>query len=166
VRTKLIGDNCRSSHTKSKCKPEPSRQRRRDPLTPTQRSYTMAQVKSEDTRPEMAVRRLMHALGYRYRLHRRDLPGTPDLAFISLKKVVFVHGCFWHGHRCKAGRKRPLTNHDYWQAKLASNRTRDRRARQELVKMGWDALVVWECELRAPTRVSDRIVNFLEDTVT
>lgn len=106
--------------------------KRADPLTPAQRSYTMAQVKGKDTKPEIRVRRLVHGMGYRYRLHRTDLPGKPDLTFPSRRKVIFVHGCFWHGHNCKAGMKRPRSNQAYWPSRLERNKTRDKANRTRM----------------------------------
>src|SRR5579863_2115314 len=100
--------------------------------TPEQRSRIMGAVKGSDTAPEMMVRRMAHRMGYRFRLHRKDLPGKPDLVFPGLRKVVFVHGCFWHGHDCTRGARVPIRNRDYWTAKIARNRERDKRARREL----------------------------------
>ena len=117
-----------------------------DNVTRTKRSEIMARVRSGDTGPEMAVRRLVHSMGYRYRLHRKDLPGSPDLAFPRLQKVIFVHGCFWHQHHCKRGDRKPSTHTDYWLPKLRRNVERDRRAVRQLKKLGWTALVVWECQ--------------------
>lgn len=115
--------------------------------TPDQRSRTMRAVKSRDTKPEMFVRRLLHRIGYRYRLHRPDLPGKPDLVFPSRRKVIFVHGCFWHGHDCTRGARVPASNTDYWVAKIGRNVERDRRTLTQLAEAGWAALVLWECEL-------------------
>jgi len=122
----------------------------------------MSRIRGKDTKPEMVVRKLTHALGYRYRLHRRDLPGCPDLVFPGRLKVIFVHGCFWHRHRCRYGRVRPKTRKAFWKAKLEGNRERDRRNRQALRKLGWDVLVVWECQMRRPEILVDRLVSFLE----
>ena len=105
----------------------------------------MQAVKSRDTEPEMVVRRLLHGMGYRYRIHRKDIPGTPDIAFISRRKAIFVHGCFWHGHSCPKGRL-PKSRLDYWQPKLAKNKERDKRTVDRLNSLGWDVLVIWECE--------------------
>ncbi|MBW8636651.1 very short patch repair endonuclease [Hoeflea sp. WL0058] len=124
----------------------------------------MRAVKSRDTAPEMVVRRLVHALGYRYRLHRRDLPGVPDLVFPGRRKVVFVHGCFWHGHDCPRGARAPKTNADYWRAKIARNTARDARNAQALTDAGWRVLTVWECET-AKTKRADleaKLKAFLE----
>jgi DNA mismatch endonuclease (patch repair protein) len=134
-----------------------------DDLTPEQRKHTMTQVRSEDTQPEMWVRRLVHGLGYRYRLHRKDLPGNPDLVFSGRRKIIFVHGCFWHAHDCKAGRKRPKANEEYWSRKLTRNRERDAVNQALLREQGWDVLVVWECELRRPDDLTATIRGFLGD---
>jgi DNA mismatch endonuclease (patch repair protein) len=134
---------------------------RSDPLSPEQRSWTMSRVRSADTRPELAVRRVVHALGYRYRLHDRKLPGRPDLVFRARHKVIFVHGCFWHAHQCRAGSKKPKANAEYWRAKLGRNRARDKRVLRELCLEGWSALVVWECELRDRLALESKLTSFL-----
>ena len=108
----------------------------------------MRAVRSKDTAPELLVRKLAHALGYRFRLHRRDLPGTPDLAFPGRRKAIFVHGCFWHRHDCPRGRSTPATRTDYWNGKFARNVARDRRDRRRLRADGWGVMVVWECQTR------------------
>lgn len=123
-------------------------------MTSEQRSRTMRAVKGKDTGPEMAVRRLVHGMGYRYRLHRKDLPGNPDLVFGPRRKVIFVHGCFWHGHRCKRGDRTPKENRDYWQKKIARNLKRDREHLKALKGAGWRVLVVWECEIKKATLAS------------
>lgn len=112
----------------------------------------MRAVKSQDTTPEMVVRRLVHGLGFRYRLHRRDLPGKPDIVLPGRRKVVFVHGCFWHGHECKRGARPPKENADYWGPKIARNAERDNAHVTALQQAGWEVLTVWECE----TKVRDR----------
>ena len=122
----------------------------------------MQAVKSRDTGPEMIVRRLLHRLGYRYRLHRRDLPGTPDVALLSRRKAIFVHGCFWHGHGCPKGRL-PNSRLDYWRPKLNSNRERDRRNEEELRSMGWTVLVIWQCETADLEALARRLHDFLGD---
>lgn len=129
-----------------------------DPL----RSRIMKAVKGKDTKPEMAVRRLVHSLGYRYRLHRRDLPGCPDLVFGPRRKVIFVHGCFWHGHDCKRGARQPKTNPDYWRQKIDRNRARDHATQEALRAVGWDVMTVWECEVR-DVQLADRLRLFLGD---
>lgn len=140
-----------------------ARRTRSDNLTPEQRRYTMSRVKDKNTRPELVVRRLVFALGYRYRLHDARLPGSPDLVFPARRRVIFVHGCFWHGHACKAGRKRPKANRLYWDAKLLRNRRRDRRIRRELGRSDWRSLVLWECQLKNAGRVRRRVVEFFTD---
>ena len=125
----------------------------------------MRAVKSRDTAPELVVRRLAHGLGHRFRLHRKDLPGNPDLAFIAARKVIFVHGCFWHGHDCKRGARVPKTNTEYWTKKTARNRLRDMKVARLLKESGWKSLVIWECETRGPDRIQRKIQRFLNQTV-
>ena len=134
-----------------------------DKVTPDVRSRIMAQVKSKGMKPEMKVRRLLHGLGYRYRLHRADLPGRPDLVFPSRRKVVFVNGCFWHRHSGCAKVRIPATNRDYWVAKLERNYNRDKRNLALLEGSGWGVMTVWECQLRDLGDVTDRLVAFLEE---
>src|SRR5262245_30546051 len=131
-----------------------------------ERSAVMRAVKSGDTTPELIVRRLVHSLGYRYRLHRRDLPGQPDLVFPRLGKVVQVHGCFWHRHACEAGQSTPATRVDYWNAKFARNVMRDRSNLRKLRRLGWSVLVVWECQTRLAKRAAlhQRLARFLSAT--
>jgi DNA mismatch endonuclease (patch repair protein) len=129
--------------------------------TPEQRSRIMRAVKGYDTAPELTVRRLVHGMGYRFRLHRKDLPGKPDLTFPRLRKVVFVHGCFWHGHDCIRGARVPVQNRDYWTRKVARNIERDRKARSALVRLGWKTLVVWECEIKDQERMRRALRRFL-----
>lgn len=112
--------------------------------SPAVRRRTMQAVKDKNTAPEMAVRRLAHAMGYRYRLHQKELPGKPDLVFPSRRKVIFVHGCFWHGHDCRRGARTPKANRDYWQAKIAQNKARDMKAQRALSGAGWGVLTIWE----------------------
>lgn len=134
---------------------------RLDPLSPTERSKRMSLIKNKDTKPEMVVRRLTHSMGYRYRLHKKDLPGCPDLAFTGRRKVIFVHGCFWHRHPgCKNDRP-PKTRADFWLPKLKSNRMRDLKNQNKLRETGWNILVVWECELNNTEVLADKITNFL-----
>ena len=134
-----------------------------DRLTPLKRSALMAKIKSKDTGPEMRVRRLAHALGYRFRLHRKDLPGKPDLVFPRLRKAILVHGCFWHRHPgCKQASE-PKSRVDFWQAKFLRNMTRDADALMALEILGWDVLVVWECETEgvAGKALEERVRRFL-----
>ena len=122
----------------------------------------MRRIRKTDTKPELVVRRLVHGMGYRYRLHRRNLPGTPDLVFPARRKVIFVHGCFWHQHDCALGRKRPAANPDYWHPKLARNVARDAENRERLARAGWNVLVIWECEAKDATALAGRIRTYLE----
>jgi DNA mismatch endonuclease (patch repair protein) len=125
----------------------------------------MSRIHGKDTKPEMTVRRLAHGMGYRYRLHRRDLPGKPDLVFSSRRKVIFVHGCFWHRHpdvRCKLARL-PKSRLDFWRPKLENNRARDLENQKKLAGDGWRVLVLWECELRDTSDIEQRIRSFLDD---
>ena len=121
----------------------------------------MRAVKGTDTQPEMMVRRLAHGMGYRFRLHRKDLPGTPDLVFPRLRRVVFVNGCFWHGHDCARGARAPKANADYWSRKIARNSLRDAANLTALKAEGWRVAVIWECELKEPARVKKRLARFL-----
>lgn len=124
------------------------------------RSRTMRAVKSKDTKPEWLVRRLLHAAGYRYRLHAKALPGKPDLVFAGRRKVIFVHGCFWHGHDCARGARQPVANAEYWRAKIHRNRERDVGHLAALRADGWKAHVVWECEIKKPGLLT-RLRRFL-----
>jgi DNA mismatch endonuclease (patch repair protein) len=132
-----------------------------DVLTPEQRSRCMSRIRSRDTKPELIVRSLAHAMGFRFRLHRRDLPGKPDLVFPRLRKVVLVHGCFWHVHSCRFGRVTPATNVEFWASKRAGNTARDRRNKAALRRAGWKVLIVWECETRDVHRLERRLHRFL-----
>jgi len=124
------------------------------------RSENMRAIRSKNTLPEMAVRSLIHRLGYRFRLHRQDLPGKPDLAFPARRKVIFVHGCFWHSHACKSGLV-PKSNRDFWLPKLGQNKVRDRKNLKALTQLGWDTLVIWQCELKDSNAVCRRVKRFL-----
>ena len=125
------------------------------------RSRTMRAVRATNTAPEIAVRRLIHRMGYRFRLHRKDLPGKPDVVLPKLHKVVFVNGCFWHGHDCPRGARAPKTNPEYWSKKITGNRLRDRANTTALARIGWRATVVWECEVKQPELVERKLINFL-----
>src|SRR6185437_13296986 len=134
-----------------------------DTLSVAERSRRMAGVRSQDTRPEMTVRKLVHGMGFRYRLHSRSLPGNPDLIFAGRRKVIFVHGCFWHQHEAEAcldGRK-PKSNTGYWDAKLARNVARDRAAIEQLHAAGWETMIVWACETRDVEGLDFRLRSFL-----
>ncbi|HEY3827364.1 MAG TPA: very short patch repair endonuclease [Bryobacteraceae bacterium] len=129
--------------------------------TDASRSAIMRAVKSQDTAPEMLVRRLVHRLGYRYRLHRKDLPGKPDLVFPGRRKIVFVHGCFWHGHHCRRGARIPKTNRDYWVRKIERNKQRDKTHSASLIATGWRVLILWECDIVHATKLSKKLIGFL-----
>ena len=130
-----------------------------DVLTPAQRALNMSRIRGKDTKPELLLRRGMHALGFRFRLHRKDLPGRPDLVFPSRRAVIFVHGCFWHGHSCPMC-KMPATRPEFWQLKISGNRDRDKRAVNALTAAGWRVMVVWECSIRGLARLPpDAAVN-------
>jgi DNA mismatch endonuclease (patch repair protein) len=126
-------------------------------------SYRLREVHRRHTRPELAVRRLLHSLGYRFRLHRTDLPGEPDLVFPGRRKIILVHGCFWHRHRCARGRSMPVANKHLWLLKFSATQQRDRRNLRGLRDVGWDVLVIWECQLAAKKRCSliNTMCNFL-----
>ncbi len=138
----------------------------RDLLTPEQRSLNMSKIRGKNTKPELLVRRLLHAKGYRYRLHGRaaggKLPGSPDLVFAGRRKVIFVNGCFWHFHDCKAGQHAPSGNADFWAAKRNRTRERDAGQRELLRASGWEVLTVWECELRDRSALENQLTQFLD----
>ena len=131
-----------------------------DRVSEERRSYIMSRVGSKDTAPEMTVRRLLHRLGYRYRLHAAELQGRPDLCFPARRKVIFVHGCFWHGHDCRYGHL-PKTRVEYWQEKIETNRRRDLDRILKLADDGWSSLVVWQCETRDTEQLTAKLVGFL-----
>lgn len=133
-----------------------------DTHTPEQRSYNMSRIRSRNTQPELIVRSLIHSLGYRYRLHRRDLPGQPDIVLPKYKKVIFVHGCFWHMHDCRFGKVEPKTNAEYWQAKRLSNVERDKNHIAALKMKGWQVLVLWECQVKELENLEMKINEFLQ----
>ncbi|MFW7341838.1 DNA mismatch endonuclease Vsr [Pollutimonas sp. H1-120] len=131
-----------------------------DTFTPSQRSALMSRIRHKDTKPEVVVRSLLHALGYRFRLHRKDLPGKPDIVLPKYGKIVMVHGCFWHAHSCGRASK-PKSNQEYWIPKIAANRQRDERNAAELERLGWSVLVLWECETKDLSAVEQRLREFL-----
>ncbi len=131
-------------------------------VSAVERSAIMRAVKGRDTGPEVTVRRLLHGLGYRYSLCRKDLPGKPDIVFRTKKKVIFVHGCFWHGHSCRRGARVPNSNQEYWLKKVSRNKERDGKNLTVLRCEGWKPLVVWECETRNKGKLEKRVVMFLE----
>lgn len=126
-----------------------------------ERSAIMRAIKGWDTQPELAVRRMVYGMGYRYRLHRKDLPGKPDLALSLLRKAIFVHGCFWHGHCCRRGARVPKSNQNYWISKVERNRSRDAKNIEALTLKGWKVLVIWECETRDENKMKMRVNKFL-----
>lgn len=125
------------------------------------RSAIMRAVKSTNTGPEKLVRSIAHGLGFRFRLHRADLPGKPDLVFPRLKKVILVHGCFWHGHSCARGNRLPFQNREYWLSKIERNRKRDRKTVRLLRQLGWESKVIWECALKSPEKVKSTLAKYL-----
>ncbi|MBV9036556.1 MAG: DNA mismatch endonuclease Vsr [Acidobacteriaceae bacterium] len=132
-----------------------------DIMTPSERSARMSLIRSRDTYPELIVRSLIHRMGYRYRLYSRDLPGRPDLVFRSSRKVIFVHGCFWHLHRNCPNCRPPKSKLDYWKPKLEGNARRDKLVRRQLKQLGWQYLIVWECETDNPKKLSRKVKKFL-----
>lgn len=132
-----------------------------DVHTREQRSRNMSAIRNRDTKPELMVRSIAHRLGYRFRLHRRDLPGVPDLVFPRLKKAILVHGCYWHMHHCRWGCVTPKTNSEFWHIKRTGNVDRDRANLKALKRLGWDVLTVWECEVRNAHMTGRRLAAFL-----
>jgi DNA mismatch endonuclease (patch repair protein) len=125
------------------------------------RSRIMGSIKGKNTKPELLVRSMLHKMGYRFRLHRKDLPGNPDIILPKFKKVIFVHGCFWHGHdKCKRS-KRPSTNREFWNEKLNKNIDRDKRNNEELNNKGWESLIVWTCEIKDKELLKQKLTDFL-----
>lgn len=122
----------------------------------------MRRVQSRDTTPELKLRRLLTSMGYRYRLHRRDLPGSPDVVFVGRRLAVFMHGCFWHGHACARGARVPATNTVYWQTKIGRNALRDVQVQERLSALDWRSLVVWECELKDLAALRSRLSSMLD----
>lgn len=131
-----------------------------DNRSPESRSALMSRIGGKDTAPELAVRKLLHALGYRFRLHRRNLPGSPDIVFPSRRKAIFVNGCFWHAHGCRIGRP-PKSRPEFWLPKLQKNRLKDARNVRALRALGWGVLTVWQCQTSPRGRMEDRLVSFL-----
>jgi DNA mismatch endonuclease, patch repair protein len=121
----------------------------------------MARIGGKNTAPELIVRQLLHAFGFRFRLHRRDLPGTPDIVFPARRKVIFINGCFWHAHGCRIGRP-PKSRPEFWLPKLEKNRSKDKQNRRALRRLGWEVLTVWQCQTKATDRLKTRLISFLE----
>ena len=122
----------------------------------------MSRVKGRDTKPEIVVRSIIHRMGFRFRLHQRDLPGTPDIVLPRHSKVIFIHGCFWHSHKGCSRSKRPTTNVEFWNSKIEGNIERDKRSCRSLRRMGWKVLVVWQCETRNPEKLLGKLERFLD----
>lgn len=133
-----------------------------DVHTPEQRSRNMAAIRGGDTKPEMRVRSLLHGLGYRFRLHRKDLPGKPDIVLPKHRTAIFVHGCFWHCHECRYGRVTPVTRAEFWAAKREGNVARDMKKREELERAGWRVETIWECETRNEDQLRSSLEKMLE----
>ena len=133
-----------------------------DVHTREQRSFNMSQIRSKNTSPEIIVRSIVHRMGYRYALHRSDLPGHPDIVLVRYKKIIFVHGCFWHRHNCKYGKVRPATRKSFWLIKLTGNVLRDRRNLKKLRLLGWTVLLVWQCQIRNSKKLIPRHRSFLK----
>lgn len=132
-----------------------------DTIDPARRSQLMSRIRSKDTKPEIAVRQILHRLGYRFRLHRKDLPGRPDIVLPRHRKIVLVHGCFWHGHTCRLASK-PKSNEGYWTDKIAKNKERDARNLTALEEAGWTVLELWECDVRKLEGLEDRLAAFMK----
>lgn len=132
-----------------------------DKISPEQRSENMRRIRSYDTSPELIVRKIVYGLGYRYRLHIKDLPGKPDLVFKKKKKIIFVHGCFWHQHELCSNNRYPKSNTSYWIPKIKNNLLRDKKNQNLLIEQGWDILIIWECETTDTETLRRRLGNFL-----
>lgn len=133
-----------------------------DKISPSRRSANMRAIRSKDTKPELIVRSALRAMGFSgYRLHRKDLPGRPDIAFIGRKKAIFVHGCFWHGHDCREGSRQPKSRQEYWSPKITSNRLRDERHQHSLARSGWDILILWDCEIH-DSDLAAKLTSFMQ----
>lgn len=132
-----------------------------DTIDPKRRSQLMSRIRSKDTKPELAVRQILHRLRYRFRLHRKDLPGRPDIVLPRHRKIILVHGCFWHGHTCRLASK-PKSNEGYWTGKIAKNKERDARNLAALEEAGWTVLELWECDVRKLEGLEDRLAAFMD----
>ncbi|OHB44581.1 MAG: very short patch repair endonuclease [Planctomycetes bacterium GWC2_45_44] len=128
-----------------------------------QRSFNMSKIRDKNTKPEMIVRSIVHRMGFRFSLHNKKLPGKPDIVLSRHKKIIFVHGCFWHIHNCKYGKVKPATNADFWTNKRQGNAARDKENIRKLKQLGWRVLVIWECQIRKPEKAVNSIKRFLEE---
>lgn len=155
----LLADNVKRE--KARARKRRKRIKLMDILSVSERSKRMSLIRSKDTKPEIFVRGMVHRMGYRYALQARDLPGHPDMAFRARRKVIFVHGCFWHLHEDCRNNRPPKSRREYWKPKLKRNAERDVEARRKLRKLGWRSLVVWECELAKPAKLSEKLTRFL-----
>ena len=133
-----------------------------DVFSSNKRSWIMSRIRGKGTKPELFIRSFVHRAGYRFRLHKKNLPGKPDLVFPARKKVIFVHGCFWHGHKCQRGNRLPKTNTEYWIKKIKGNIDRFAKQKKDLKKLGWELLVIWECECSSLNKLQKKIVSFLQ----
>jgi DNA mismatch endonuclease, patch repair protein len=133
-----------------------------DTLLKSQRQICMSHNKSKGTSPELFIRKLISSQRYRYSSHRKDLPGCPDIVFPKRKKVIFINGCFWHRHTCKKGRSMPATRKKFWHQKFKRTIERDKRNKNELKKLGWKILIIWECQIKKPAKITDKIISFLK----
>jgi DNA mismatch endonuclease (patch repair protein) len=133
-----------------------------DVLTKQQRSFNMSRIRDKNTKPEIIIRSIVHRMGFRYSLHNNKLPGKPDLVLTRHQKIIFVHGCFWHVHKCRYGKVIPQTRKKFWQTKRQGNMNRDRKNLKSLKKLGWKVLVVWECQTRDLQQLSAKLVKFLK----
>lgn len=133
-----------------------------DRISAKKRSHLMSRIKNRNTTPELTVRRALHRMGYRFRLHRKDLPGHPDITLPRFKKIIFVHGCFWHSHDCPRG-KRPATNQEFWDKKINRNIERDTKAQAALGEAGWDVLVLWDCQVKKPNLLTTLLSTFVNE---
>jgi len=136
-----------------------------DHLSAAERSRNMSRVKGRDTKPELLVRSLIHRMGFRFSLHRKDLPGRPDIVLVRHRKLVFVHGCFWHGHAGCSRATVPSTNIHFWKKKISGNKTRDKSVTRRLGVMGWKVLVVWQCHTNNTQKLTTRLERFLADDI-
>ncbi|MCD4830760.1 MAG: DNA mismatch endonuclease Vsr [Anaerohalosphaeraceae bacterium] len=136
-----------------------------DVHTKKQRSYNMSRIKNKDTRPEIVVRKIIHGMGYRYGLHRKDLPGKPDIVLTRHRKIIQINGCFWHKHNCKYGKVKPKTNADFWEMKRTATVKRDKESLSKLKKLGWDILVIWECQTKQPKKIVQKLTAFLNPSM-
>ena len=135
-----------------------------DRLSSEYRSWNMSRIRGRDTKPELRVRQMLHGSGYRYQLHRRDLPGTPDIVFSKRRKAIFVHGCFWHRHPGCRYAYEPKSRAEFWKSKFESNIRRDEEALTKLKEIGWESMIVWECELKDAQGLKSRLVKFVGPT--